>query len=351
MAKGDKKGATEHSTLYRAYRPASWSEVRGQEQVVAALQAALKHPEKMAHAYLFAGSRGTGKTSVARILAKALGVSDKDLYEIDAASNRGIDDIRALREAVYSMPFESPYKFYIIDEAHMLTRDAWNALLKTLEEPPIHAMFVLATTERDKVPETIQSRSQVHTFKQPSREILAEIITDVAKREGYSIERAAAELIALLAEGSFRDALSILQKILSATEGKKISVLDVEKVTGAPRGELVRQVLSGLAAKDAGASLAAIAAAVGENIDARQFARLLVHRMRVVLLMRYAPALAKEISEELTEADRELAGKLAKEPTVNSDMLRQLLEAYSTMAYAAVPHLPLELAVIDICSR
>ena len=357
MATGDKKGV-QHATLYRAYRPQTWKEVRGQQQVVEALTAALKHPEKMAHAYLFAGGRGTGKTSVARILAREMGVSEKDIYEIDAASNRGIDDIRALRESVYAMPFDSPYKFYIIDEAHMLTKEAWNALLKTLEEPPAHAMFVLATTERDKVPETIQSRSQVHSFRQPSREILSEIITDVAKHEGYTIERAAAELVALLAEGSFRDALSILQKVLSSADNKPekpggqparhVSATDVEKVTGAPRGELVRQLLAGLARKQAEPALAAIRTATAENIDPRQLTRLLIHRMRVVLLMRYAPSLAKELAEELTEADRELATALSKEPAVNSEMLRTLLDGYSIMAYAAVPHLPLELAVIDI---
>lgn len=360
MARGEKK-QVQHSTLYRAYRPQTFEEVRGQPQVVAALEAALKHPEKMAHAYLFAGSRGTGKTSVARILARELGVSDKDLYEIDAASNRGIDDIRALREAVYAMPFDSPYKFYIIDEAHMLTKDAWNALLKTLEEPPKHAMFVLATTERDKVPETIQSRTQMHSFRQPSREILAQIVVDVAKREGYEIERAGAELIALLAEGSFRDALSILQKVLSSVEGpvkpaghganKKVSAGDVEKVTGAPRGEIIRQILAGLVEKNPEQALGAIRTAVEGNIDSRQLVRLLIHRMRVVLLMRYAPGLAESLAEELTEADRALAKELSKKPAVNSDMLRTLLEAYATMAYAAVPHLPLELAVVDICGQ
>jgi len=351
MAQGGKKDVR-HATLYRAYRPQTWEEAeRGQPQIVALLKAALKHPEKMAHAYLFAGSRGTGKTSVARILARALNVSDRDLYEIDAASNRGIDEIRLLREAVYAMPFESPYKFYIIDEAHQLTPQAWAALLKTLEEPPKHAMFVLATTERDKVPETIQSRSQVHIFKQPTREILAEIAIDVAKREGYSLERAGAELVALLAEGSFRDALSILQKALSSVEGKKVSSADVEKVTGAPRGEIIRKLLSALAAGNADEALAAIQNSVSENIDARMLARLLIHRLRVIMLMRYAPSLASELTEELTEADRELAKELSKKPNINSDMLRTLLEAYSTMAYAAVPHLPLELAVIDITAR
>src|SRR5262245_37823538 len=216
--------------LYRAYRPQGFKEVRGQSQVTGVLEKAILN-KKIAHAYLFAGSRGTRKTSVARILARELGVSDKDLFEMDAASNRGIDDIRELREGVYAMPFESPYKFYIIDEAHMLTKEAWNAFLKTLEEPPEHAIFVLATTDRDKVPETIQSRCEVYSFKQPTREILAQIVSDVAKKEGYTLERSAAELVALLAEGSFRDALSILQKVLAVSADKNIDVDEVEKVS------------------------------------------------------------------------------------------------------------------------
>jgi DNA polymerase-3 subunit gamma/tau len=338
-----------HQTLYRQYRPHGFDEVRGQEQVTAVLEKAIKN-KKIGHAYLFCGTRGTGKTSVARILARELGVSDKDLYEMDAASNRGIDDIRELREGVYAMPFESPYKFYIIDEAHMLTKEAWNAFLKTLEEPPAHAIFVLATTERDRVPETIQSRCEIYMFKQPSREMLTETVVDIAKKEGYIIEKSGAELVALLAEGSFRDALSILQKVLAVSAGKKIDIKDVEDVSGAPRGELVRTLLSAIAKKDAPNALAAMQTAVKDNMDARTLAKLLIHRLRIVLLMRYAPNLSKSLSEELTEADRDVAIGLAKEPGINSDTLRAVLEAYGKMAYAAVPHLPLELAIIDICS-
>jgi DNA polymerase-3 subunit gamma/tau len=337
-----------HATLYREYRPQSFAEVRGQEQVTDTLEKAIKNG-KVAHAYLFAGSRGTGKTSVARILAKALGVSDKDLYEIDAASNTGVDNIRELREGVQTSPFDSKYKFYIIDEAHMLSRQAWNALLKTLEEPPAHAIFVLATTERDKVPETIQSRCEIYTFKQPAREILASVVSDVAKKEGYALDTPAAELIALLAEGSFRDSLSILQKVLAVSSGKKIDIADVEKVSGAPRGELIRQLLSGIAKKDVALALGAIEEAVKQNLDARTLAKLLIHRMRVVLLMRYAPDLADEFSKEISAEDAVLAKEISKERGVNSDTLRALLDAYATMAYAAIPHLPLELAVIDIC--
>jgi DNA polymerase-3 subunit gamma/tau len=344
-----KKEETRHKTLYRQYRPSAFSEVRGQAHIVDTLEKAIKH-KKVAHAYLFSGGRGTGKTTVARILARELGVSDKDLYEMDAASNRGIDDIRELREGVYAMPFGSPYKFYIIDEAHMLTKEAWNALLKTLEEPPAHCIFVLATTERDKVPETIQSRCEVYAFKQPTREILAQIVIDVAKSEGYGLDRPAAELVALLAEGSFRDALSVLQKVLSVSDSKKIDAAAVELVSGAPRGEIVRQIIKGLADKDATMALKAIQSGIGENMDARTLAKLLIHRMRVILLMRYAPDLAETLATELTEADLALAKEVAKNPGITSDTLRTLLEAYSIMAYAAVPHLPLELAVIDLAA-
>jgi DNA polymerase-3 subunit gamma/tau len=335
-----------HATLYRTYRPSTFAEVRGQEHIVATLEKSIAH-KKIAHAYLFSGGRGTGKTSVARILAAALGVSPKDLYEIDAASNRGIDDIRELREGVYAMPFGSPYKFYIIDEAHMLTKEAWNALLKTLEEPPSHAIFVLATTELEKVPDTIQSRCEMYTFKQPTREVLTQIVGDVATSEGFALEGAGAELVALLAEGSFRDALSILQKVLSVAGGKKISVADVEAVSGAPRGETVREIIRALAKKDTQAALSAITTAIHENMDPRTLTKLLIHRLRVVLLMRFAPNLVEQLAAELSEADLVLAKEIAKEPGVTSETLRLLLEAHSRMSYAAVPHLPLELAVID----
>jgi DNA polymerase-3 subunit gamma/tau len=347
---GVKKKGANRETLYRAYRPQTFGEVRGQSQVTDVLEKAIKN-KKITHAYLFAGGRGTGKTSVARILARELGVSDKDLYEIDAASNTGVEHIRELREGVYAVPFESPYRFYIIDEAHMLSRAAWNAFLKTLEEPPAHAIFVLATTERDKVPDTIQSRCEIYTFKQPTREVLADIVVDVAKKEGYSLERSAAELVALLAEGSFRDALSILQKVLAVTKDKKIDVEEVETVSGAPRGELLRRILTAIAKKDASAALSAIGSAVKDNIDARTLTKLLIHRMRVVLLLRFAPELAASLADELTEGDLVLAKELAKLPGVRSETLKALLEAYAQMAYAAVPHLPLELAIIDIVGQ
>ena len=338
---------TRHSSLYRQYRPQTFADVEGQDHITKILEAAIKN-KKVAHAYLFVGTRGTGKTSVARILARELGVTDKDLYEIDAASHTGVDNIRELREAVNVLPFESPYKFYIIDEAHMLSKQAWNALLKTIEEPPPHALFVLATTERDKVPDTIQSRCEVYTFKQPTREILSAVLTTVAKKEGFTLEKSAAELIALLAEGSFRDSLSILQKVLSVSKDTKVDIAEVEVVAGAPRGELIRSLMKALADKDSSSALKAIEQAVTANLDMRILARLLIHRMRAVLLMRYAPEIAETVAKELTEADIELAKSIVKNPGVTSETLRALLRAYGDMAYAAVPHVPLELAVIEL---
>jgi DNA polymerase III subunit gamma/tau len=343
---------TVHTALYRAYRPQTFDDVRGQDHVVKVLQAAIKS-EKIAHAYLFAGSRGTGKTSIARILARDIGVIDKDLYEIDAASNRGIDDIRELRDGVHVMPFSSPYKLYIIDEAHMLTKEAWNALLKTLEEPPPHAVFVLATTEKHKVPDTIQSRCEVYTFKQPSLDLLASVVAEVAKKEKYKIEQSAADLIALLAEGSFRDALGILQKVITVSKDKKIDVSEVEEVTGAPSAILVRKIIEALAANNAERAIKAVYEAVNENMDVRILTKLIMHRVRAVLLLRYVPELKKEISEELSEEDLNLAETFAKDKNmvISSNTLKALLDAYATMAYAAIPHLPLELAIIDLTTE
>jgi DNA polymerase-3 subunit gamma/tau len=180
---------TEHTALYRTYRPNTFDAVVGQEHVTSVLQAAIAN-QKIAHAYLFYGTRGTGKTTMARIFARALGATNKDIYEMDAASNRRVEDFRELNDSTYTLPFESPYKVYIIDEAHMLTKEAFNAFLKTLEEPPAHVVFILATTEPDKLPDTIVSRCQTFAFNKPTPAVLAQVITRVAKKEGYTLERA-----------------------------------------------------------------------------------------------------------------------------------------------------------------
>jgi DNA polymerase III subunit gamma/tau len=331
--------------LYRKYRPSNFDEVLGQTEIVSVLEAAVKAGTP-AHAYLFAGGRGTGKTSMARILARALGTSDQDIYEMDAASNRGIDEIRSLREGVSTLPFDSKYKFYIIDEAHALTKDAWGALLKTLEEPPAHAIFVLATTELDKVPETIISRSQVHRFKKPTHDTLKKLVLDVAKKEGASIEPAAAELVALMGDGSFRDTHGILQKVLTVSGGAKLTEEEVGRVVGAPPKQLVNDFLQALATKDIAAALGAFHRAVAGGAEPKVFTLLAITKARAVLLLRFAPKLQSELAEQFGPDDLELLQRLAKEGAgLNAAVLAELLTALIEMNRAPLPQIPLELAL------
>jgi DNA polymerase-3 subunit gamma/tau len=336
-----------HESLYRKYRPQSFKEVAGQAQVVGPLEEEIKSG-KIGHAYLFAGSRGLGKTSVARIFAKEIGASERDIYEIDAASNNSVEDIRELSENVYTLPFASPYKVYILDEAHMLSKAAWNAFLKTLEEPPAHALFILATTELERVPETVQSRCQVFEFKKPTRKDLAKVVAQVGKKEGYELALDAAELVAVLAEGSYRDALSVLQRVLAAAEGKKLAREEVEKATGAPKRELVHELIAALAKGERGASLAAIERAASSGADMRLFLELALESLRSALLIRYAPELRDSLEETLGADEFEALEKFAKEKGITHATLLAFLTASERIHYAPIPALPLELAVFEL---
>lgn len=210
--------------LYRKYRSRSLSEVLGQDHITSILSQAL-NKGRIAHAYLLTGPRGTGKTSVARILAHEINKlpydessTNLDIIEIDAASNNGVDDIRALREKAQIAPTSAKYKVYIIDEVHMLSKPAFNALLKTLEEPPQHVIFILATTDADKLPATILSRTQQYYFRPIPANIIAKHLVDIAKREGFGIDKKAAELIARQSKGGFRDSISLLDQLSSVTD-------------------------------------------------------------------------------------------------------------------------------------
>ena len=343
----EKSDGASSAVLYRKYRPASFKDVLGQEHIVSVLEGSIKQGN-ISHAYLFSGSRGTGKTSLARILAKNLKVSDKDLYEIDAASNRGIDDIRELRDGVGTLPFDSPYKVYIIDEVHMLTKEAFNALLKTLEEPPKHALFILATTELEKLPETVISRCQTFTFKKPSQRILKEMVTNVAKSEGYTLEPGAANLIALLAEGSFRDAHGVLQKIIFSTSDKKVTATEVEAVTDAPPQQKVHECILAIEEGNLGALLEILNATAAGGADMKIFAKLLLHAIRLILLLRFARELEDDIRENLTDEDFDFLKRVSakRDSRINAKLLKTLLGAYSDMGYAHIAQLPLELAFI-----
>ncbi len=335
--------------LYRKYRPGDWSQVVGQEHIVSVLEASIQN-QNFSHAYLFTGSRGTGKTSVARIFARALGTSEEDIMEIDAASNRSIDDIRELRAGVRVLPFSSPFKIYIIDEVHMLSKDAFNALLKTIEEPPAHVIFILATTELDKVPETILSRCQVFSFRKPSEKILARLITDIAEREKFAINAESAGLVAFLGDGSFRDAFSILQKVFSAAKGRTITRELIESITGAPSLSTLRDLYNALIDRDIDTAYKVLAHAHAHHTDMMLLAELLLNTMRLSLMYRYAPGMREEIEAEHSEIYSEIIKRGAVESTdaISSRGIVSVITAIERIAYASVPTLPLELAVIEM---
>jgi len=353
--------------LYRTYRPAKWSEVIGQDPIVEALKETVAG-KRLAHAYLFSGSRGTGKTTVARILAREAGAADEDIYEIDAASNRGIDDIRQLREHVSVMPFSSPVKVYIIDEVHMLSKDAWNALLKTLEEPPKHVIFILATTELDKVPETIVSRCQTFTFKKPGREVLRKQVLMVAKKEGFELDAGAADLVALLGDGSFRDALGMLEKVISASGGSiegdgdnvksskgnqiiKVSRQEVEKLTGAPRSGLVNSFIEQLLSKNEDAALKALAEAEQAGISIGTFLTLILEKARFILLVQHSKSSEASVKDRVSPDDFEFISMQANKKLLTPQILIALLEAAEATPRAQIEALPLELAVVKACAK
>ena len=335
--------------LYRKYRPEHFKDVVGQDHIVKAVSGAVD-AGKVAHAYLLCGPRGTGKTTIARIIATSLGTTPNDIYEMDAASNRGIDDIRDIRESVRTIPFDSKYKVYILDEVHMFTKDAWNALLKTIEEPPAHVIFILATTEIEKVPETIISRCQTFMLKKPTEAILSSVVTRVATQEGYTLEEGGAPLIALLANGAFRDALGTLQKVLSFSTSKKITVADIEEVTGAPNTVLVEMYLDALAENDIEKGYKAITRASGQNIEMDIYLKMILAKLRYALMLRYAPGQSASIESLLSEHDMAYIKKLvaAKPEHVSSQTLSILLEAYQSLRTSVIDELPLELALVKI---
>ncbi|MGC9599202.1 MAG: DNA polymerase III subunit gamma/tau [Minisyncoccia bacterium] len=360
--------------LYRKYRPKKLAEVLGQETNMLILKNAAK-AGRLGQAYIFHGPRGTGKTTTARLLAKLLNCEKRrddpefaklgepcnecrecraidtqnsfDVIEIDAASNRGIDEIRNLRESIRTSPASAPHKVYIIDEAHMLTGPAFNALLKTLEEPPRHAVIVLATTEYEKLPATITSRAQRFTFKKHSKVTIMEKLAMIAKAEKITIDEPALELIAAAAEGSFRDAESLLDQISSLTEN--INLATVERVTGRTGLKKIHELAALILAKDAKGALAYISLLTDEGYNLVQFARDLIHYLRKVLSLKVNPSLEKIFEKELTRDEIAAVKKLA----VSADaaflvkFIKSLIRAYSEMRYSPFAIVPLEIVIIE----
>ncbi|MGH7174891.1 MAG: ATP-binding protein, partial [Minisyncoccia bacterium] len=240
----------------------------------------------------------------------------------------------------------------ILDEAHMLSKAAWNAFLKTLEEPPAYAVFILATTELERVPETVQSRCQLFEFKKPSRKDLAKVVAQVAKKEGCELAPDAAELIALLAEGSYRDALSVLQKVIAAVPGKAVSLAATETATGAPQRAQVHTLLQALASANRADALSAIELAATSGIDMKLFLEMVLDLLRKIVLLRQAPDLNDSIRAEVGDDEWKALVEMAKAPhgsaKITHATLRAFLEAAERIRYAPIPALPLELAVLEL---
>ncbi len=322
--------STPHIALYRKYRPQSFSDVVGQKHLVDVLEASIKQ-KKVSHAYLFCGGRGTGKTTVARIFARDIGCNPEDIIEIDAASNRGIDEIRELREAVRTAPFSSPYKVYIVDEAHMLTKEAANALLKTLEEPPSHVIFILATTDPEKLPQTIVSRCQKIVFQSPDILTLAKRLQYVAHEEGKDVDEKTAELIAKHGKGSYRDALGALEQILT-TSDKKISYEGVHAFLGVTDKDSLFAVLKNMCLKDT-VALEKILATLQESQSSpiRTYDDL-VELLRLGLLSRIGK---NGVTEELATLAKEYPFVVSSKTILDLLSKRHLLEVSAVTSWIA----------------
>lgn len=352
--------------LYRKYRPKTFAEIVGQEHVVQTLTNAISSGA-VSHAYLFAGARGSGKTTIARLLAKSLNCGNRngfepcnkcsscneinearaiDLIELDAASNRGIDEIRELRDGIRFAPTKSKYKVFIIDESHQLSKDAANALLKTLEEPPSHAIFILATTEIHKMIPTIISRCQRFDFRKLRVEEIIGRLEEIVKKEQCQLEHPALELIALNSGGSIRDAEALLDQVL-AFGGKDIN--DIRELLGMVDTELVGQFTDLLFQKKGPSAIEFLNKTIEKGGDPQEFAKSLINYLRQGLILKIGPELSNPVITGLTQEEE---GRLRSQIAVlaETDIRRTLklfLDAENKMKYSPIPQLPLELAIIE----
>ncbi len=360
--------------LYRKYRPQAFSEIIGQEHIVQTLTNAVSE-EMVSHAYLFSGPRGSGKTTTARLLAKAVNCQNRkekdfepcnkcsscleiregraiDLIEIDAASNRGIDEIRDLRDGIKFAPTKSRYKVFIIDESHQLTKEAANALLKTLEEPPSHAIFILATTEIYKMIPTIISRCQRFDFRKLTVSEIVKKLKFIVQKEKVKIEERALNLIALNSEGSIRDAEGFLDQALTfsgSQRQKEIKTEDIKDLLGIVEMNLIGQFVDFLAEKNSQKAINFLNEVLEKGYDPREFAKTLINYLRQALLLKISANFQNPLIISLTKEEKE---KLQNQINVFEEkdiqnLLNLFLEAETKMRYSSIPQLPLELAIIE----
>ena len=360
--------------LYRKYRPKRFSEVIGQEHVVQTITNAIS-AGTTSHAYLFSGPRGSGKTTIARLLAKSVNCQNRksgtfepcnncsscleimenrsmDLIEIDAASHRGIDEIRELRDGIKFAPAKSKYKVFIVDESHQLTKEAANALLKTLEEPPSHAIFVLATTEIHKMIPTIISRCQRFDFRKLTLPEIIKRLEIISQKENLKIEKPALELIAINSGGAIRDAESLLDQLLSLGQGQEIKTENIKDLLGLVEINMVSKFCDFIGNKKAPEAINFLNEITEKGTDLQEFSKSFINYLRQALILKITGAemtnpiitgLTKEEFQKLKEQ-----ADLFKEEDIRR-ILNLFLEAENKVRYSSIPQLPLELAIIESC--
>lgn len=358
-----------YMALYRKFRPQEFADVKGQEHIVTTLKNQIK-ADRIGHAYLFCGTRGTGKTTIAKIFAKAVNCehpvdgspcgecasckaiaagSSMNVIEIDAASNNGVDNIREIREEVAYRPTEGKYKVYIIDEVHMLSIGAFNALLKTLEEPPSYVIFILATTEAHKIPITILSRCQRYDFRRISIETISDRLMELMEKENVEVEERAIRYIAKAADGSMRDALSLLDQCIAFYLGQKLTYDHVLEVLGAVDTEVFSKLLRKVLAEDVAGAISQLEELVIEGRDLGQFVNDFTWYLRNLLLLK-----GSDDMEEVLDMSSENMALLKEEAQlVEADVLMRYIRIFSELSnqvkYSSQKRILIEIAIIKLC--